>query len=432
MSGPEAEGFLARIIDEAAAGGASAAQAHSVRTRYFEIEFDHHGVDLVRSTENEVTTITVFRDGKRGSATINGRSGDEVEAAIGAAATAAAAGIADPANDVAEAPSLPPSDYGPAQADRETMRSSIEEFVGQLVARYPLMRARDNLYTFTDRETVFANSRGVRQRERRAFYGSRAMFMAKDGTRTTSFNASWASAFSPFESLFDAGGAGRLLDETVRSLDRRPVPEKFVGDVIITPHCLAGLVPTLAGALSGPALLAGTTPFKNRKGEAIASPLFSLTNRPRAPDCPGGADFDGFGIPTSDLTIVENGVLNAFLIDFFYSRKLGLPQTAGVRNAYVRAGDESVGDILARTKRGILFSRFSGGAPNNNLDFSGVAKNSFYIEDGEIRHALDETMVSGNFQQLLKNIHAVSRESVNFGDSSYPFVAASGVTISSK
>jgi PmbA protein len=41
-------------------------------------------------------------------------------------------------------------------------------------------------------------------------------------------------------------------------------------------------------------------------------------------------------------------------------------------------------------------------------------------------------MVSGNFQQLLQNIHAVSKEVVNFGDCVYPFVAASGVTISSK
>ena len=41
-------------------------------------------------------------------------------------------------------------------------------------------------------------------------------------------------------------------------------------------------------------------------------------------------------------------------------------------------------------------------------------------------------MVSGNFQELLKHVHAVSRENVNFGGSSYPFIAASGVTISSR
>jgi len=59
-----------------------------------------------------------------------------------------------------------------------------------------------------------------------------------------------------------------------------------------------------------------------------------------------------------------------------------------------------------------------------------VAKNSFYIQDGEIRHPLTETMVTGNLQELVKNIHAVSREQVNFGDHAYPYLAASGVTIS--
>jgi PmbA protein len=130
--------------------------------------------------------------------------------------------------------------------------------------------------------------------------------------------------------------------------------------------------------------------------------------------------------------MIQNGVLNEFLVDFFFSKKLGVPQTAGAYNFSVPEGDSPLQKIIAETKRGILFSRFSGGAPNNNLDFSGVAKNSFYIEDGAVRHAIDETMVSGNFQELLKNIHAVSRETVNFGDGSFPYLAASGVTVSSK
>jgi hypothetical protein len=56
--------------------------------------------------------------------------------------------------------------------------------------------------------------------------------------------------------LFDVGSVERLLDETVQSLDRQLVPEKFLGDAIITPDCLASLISTLAGALSGPALFA--------------------------------------------------------------------------------------------------------------------------------------------------------------------------------
>ncbi|MDD9982117.1 MAG: metallopeptidase TldD-related protein, partial [Gammaproteobacteria bacterium] len=64
------------------------------------------------------------------------------------------------------------------------------------------------------------------------------------------------------------------------------------------------------------------------------------------------------------------------------------------------------------------------------LDFSGVAKNSFYVEDGEIRYPLIETMVSGNFQDLLLNIRGVSSESMDFGSGEFPYLAASGVTIS--
>ena len=59
-----------------------------------------------------------------------------------------------------------------------------------------------------------------------------------------------------------------------------------------------------------------------------------------------------------------------------------------------------------------------------------MAKNSFYVEDGEIRYPLIETMVSGNFQDLLMNIRGVSSESINFGGGEFPYLVASGVMIS--
>ncbi|HTO80252.1 MAG TPA: metallopeptidase TldD-related protein, partial [Methylocystis sp.] len=173
-------------------------------------------------------------------------------------------------------------------------------------------------------------------------------------------------------------------------------------------------------------------PYKESQGHAIASPLFSLSNLPRDANTPGGADFDGYGVPTQNLEVIKNGVLSDFLIDFFFSRKLGVPQTAGANHFVVASGATPLSEIIAGAKRGIVFSRFSGGNPTSSLDFTGIAKNSFYVEDGKIRYALEETMVSGNFQELLKNIHAVSRESVDFGWARYPFLAASGVTISSK
>lgn len=424
--------FAAALVDKAVHAGATSAQAQTTATRHLEMQFDNRGVNLARSTENEISSLTVFLDGKRGGATLNGRAVDAVEGAIAAALAAAGAGVADDANDVAAAASLAPSRHGPDAPDRAAMAAGVDAFLDRIADRHPLVRTRDCLQSFDEADTAFANSRGLRQRETRSRYGFSAMFMAKDGPKTTSINFLGLSAFTPFDDPFRCPALERLLQETTRSLDKKPVPEKFEGDVIVTPECLASLIGSIVSALSGAALFAGTTPYKESRGQAIASPLLNLSNLPREADAPGGADFDAYGVPTQNLEVIEKGVLKDYLVDFFFSKKLGVPQTSGATRFVVASGETPLSEIIAKTKRGIVFSRFSGGAPTSNLDFTGIAKNSFYVADGEIRHALEETMVSGNFQELLKNIHAVSQESVDFGWARYPFLGASGVTISSK
>ncbi len=424
--------FAAELVAKALRAGAGAAQAQTTAMRHFEMQFDNRGVNLARSIEDDVSSLTVFLDGKRGGAALNGRSLEAVEAAIVSALAAAGAGVPDDANVVAIADSLAPSRHGPEAADRAAMAMGVDAFLDRIAAEHPLVRTRDCLQSFDEVETAFANSRGLRQRERRSRYGFSTMFMAKDGPKTTSINFLGLSAYAPFDDPFRCSALDRLLKETTRSLDRKPAPEKFEGDVIVTPECLTSFLPSIVSALSGPALFAGTTPYKEKKDQTIASPLLSFSNLPRDSNAPGGSDFDAYGVPTRNVEVIENGVLKEYLIDFFFSKKLGVPQTAGAYHFVVAPGATPLSEIIASTKRGIVFSRFSGGNPTSNLDFTGIAKNSFYVEEGEIRYALEETMVSGNFQELLKNIHAVSRELVDFGWARYPFLAASGVTISSK
>ena len=62
--------------------------------------------------------------------------------------------------------------------------------------------------------------------------------------------------------------------------------------------------------------------------------------------------------------------------------------------------------------KGILLCRFSGGSPSDNGDFSGVAKNSYYIENGEIKYPITETMVSGNANEMFNNLDNISKEQI--------------------
>ncbi|WP_425290044.1 metallopeptidase TldD-related protein, partial [Shewanella algae] len=77
-----------------------------------------------------------------------------------------------------------------------------------------------------------------------------------------------------------------------------------------------------------------------------------------------------------------------------------------------------------------MLCRFSGGYPASNGDISGVAKNSYLIENGEIRGPVSEVMVSANIPNMLNNIVSCSRESINFGSSIAPWMRVSDVTIS--
>ena len=422
--------FADSLVQQALAAGADAAQVNHLTSERFEINFESSGISLLRTTTGDSTTLTVFCADKKGSVGLNGHDQAELNNSVHSAIESAQVALPDPANQIALVATQAPQQHGPDDCEREAMLDAVLDYAALVKQRYPRINLRTNTYSFVRQQRSFVNSAGVHQQERRHDYQLGSMFCGKDGRKTTSFNYTGAASYTAFEQLHEAGAIQRLLEETIQSFNPQSVPEKFVGDVIITPSCMGTLIGTLTGALSGHALMAGTTPYKERQGEIIASSCFSLLNRPRHPAFPGGADFDDFGVPSKDLDVIVDGVLNAFLVDFYISKKLDIDQTAGVNNFIVPAGDSELDEIIKNTKRGIVLSRFSGGRPNNNLDFSGVAKNSFYIENGEIKFPLIETMVSGNFQELLQNIQALSNETVNFGGSEYPYLAASGVTIS--
>ena len=95
-------------------------------------------------------------------------------------------------------------------------------------------------------------------------------------------------------------------------------------------------------------------------------------------------------------------------------------------------GSTSYEDMVKGIKKGIIVGRFSGGNPSANGEFSGVAKNSFLIEDGRIKGAVSETMINGNLADLLNNLTAVSKETVADGTCVLPYMAFDKVIISGK
>ncbi len=80
-------------------------------------------------------------------------------------------------------------------------------------------------------------------------------------------------------------------------------------------------------------------------------------------------------------------MLKSFLLDQYGSRKTGLARAVTGGGAWVvDAGTTPLDEMIRDVKAGVLITRFSGGRPNDKGDFSGIAKNSYYIENGAIAY----------------------------------------------
>ena len=131
--------------------------------------------------------------------------------------------------------------------------------------------------------------------------------------------------------------------------------------------------------------------------------------------------------------MIEDGVLKSFMLSLYVANKSGFARAKNSSFALVmKNGDTPYADMIKNIKKGIIVGRFSGGNPGTNGDFSGIAKNSFLIEDGEIKGAVSETMINGNLAELLQNVVAVSKETITDGNCVLPYVAVDKIVISGK
>jgi PmbA protein len=221
------------------------------------------------------------------------------------------------------------------------------------------------------------------------------------------------------------------MGQSTEQTRTKPIPKKFQGDMIIAPECLMTFIGFLIQRIGDGPMIAGTSIFKDKINEKVASEHLTIHSRPVSGEIVSGYFVTNDGHKAEDSTIVENGILKSYQLGLYGANKTGLPRAVNSGGCYVmEAGQTDLEEMIGSIKEGVLLTRFSGGRPNDRGDFSGVAKNSYYIADGKIQYPICETTASGNMVNLLKSIRGVSRERLDSGNSILPYVHVSGVTAS--
>jgi len=217
--------------------------------------------------------------------------------------------------------------------------------------------------------------------------------------------------------------------------------------VILSPHgALVALLPLSVG-LNGDNIYTKTSPIFDKVGQKLFDDKFSIIDDGTLDKRSGSTPFDAEGIPKKKLPMIENGVLKNFYFDLTTAKKSGYksngcagrsifsPPSPGPSNVIVESGNDSIMDIIADIKEGIIVESVLGMGQGNILSgaFSNPVATGFKIENGKITGRVKNVAIAGNVYDNLKNIAAISKESKwIYGSYNLPYIMLDNLSVVSK
>jgi PmbA protein len=217
------------------------------------------------------------------------------------------------------------------------------------------------------------------------------------------------------ETVGKEAGRRTLRQLGARKLGTCQAPVIFESDVA------RSIIGTFAGCILGGALWRKSSYLLGKLSERVASPLVTIVDDPLILRGPGSRTTDGEGLSSQRNIVVEDGVLNSYLLDSYSARKLNMQSThsasrsgasvgPSTSNLALRPGTLSAQDLIRDTPRGLYVTEMMGFGFNAvNGDFSRGAA-GFWIENGELQYPVNEITISGNLDEMLKHIDAVAND----------------------
>ncbi len=173
--------------------------------------------------------------------------------------------------------------------------------------------------------------------------------------------------------------------------------------------------------LSAEAVQKGRSPFADRLGDQIASPLVNLVDDPTRSESLAAEENDGEGLACRANPLMIGGVLQRFLFDATTARRGGTASTgSAVRSArglpvpgpqllVVEPGTTPAAELVRGVELGLAVESFAGlhsGVNPTSGDFS-VGADGIMIRNGELAEPVRELTLASTLQRLLLGVTSV-------------------------
>ncbi|MGC9293280.1 MAG: TldD/PmbA family protein [Acidobacteriaceae bacterium] len=287
---------------------------------------------------------------------------------------------------------------------------------------------------------VLANSRGFAGEYRTSYCSIVAQPIAQDanGAMQRDYWFSHARSLKELETPESVGqeAARRAL----RRLGARKVSTQRV-PVVFAPEIAPSILGEILQAVNGDAIYRQASFLVGKLGERVAAANLTIVDDGTMPGRFGTRPFDGEGLPTRRTVVLENGVLQSYLLNTYTARKLGLQSTGnaarglagtpgiGAGNFYLQPGTRTQQKILDAIPSGLYVTELIGQGGNTVTGDYSCGASGLWIENGALAYPVEEITIAGDMKEMLRNITAIGSDLIFYGSVACPTLCIEGMTV---
>ncbi len=236
------------------------------------------------------------------------------------------------------------------------------------------------------------------------------------------------------EDIKNAEELGKIAaEQTIRKLDPKKIGSEKIA-IIFDKRIAKGILSTFASAISSSAISRGTSFLKDKINQKIFSDSISIFDKPDIVKGLGSQSFDSEGVKTETLKLVEQGILKHYLIDTYNGKKLNLKSNGrcgGTSNLYFDNGKISYKDLLNSNSKCLYITETIGHGSNIITGDYSVGATGFLVENGELKHPINEITIAGNFKDMFQNITLANDLEFEYSTNS-PTMMIEGMVVAGK
>lgn len=399
----EAKAFTDKILSNVTG---SDAQASVGSDKLSHLRFANNNFLTSGQRESRNATVTVWIDGKRGSASTNDLDDASLKAMVEQAEKIAKLAPVDREY----VPTLGPQTYKPVHGYVEsTANLALDQrakTVSNILAEFEKNKVIGaGFHSARATAGATATKNGNFDYERQTNVSLSATARMPDGSSSGYFLRSHYDV-ARLDTMRIAREAIRKAKEggSARTID------PGVYTVILEPQAVADLLGNLGFTFNARNAEEGRSVYsapggKTRMGEKIFDERISIYSDPWHPELPGDQSAQG-GLPAQKIFMVRNGTLENLVYNRFWAKQKDKEPTPGPVNTILESSvaPVSLEDMIKSTQRGILVSRFwyIRSTDTRTASVTGLTRDGlWFIENGKIVYPVKNFRFNQSIVQML-------------------------------